>query len=141
VIQVTLTFDSIDKAVAALRSLPEVDIQHASVAKAPAPKEKPASPPPAADKPQAASSAATPAADSASAKPKDDAPSQPAADEPLAYEVLQKAVFKLAAVSREAAGAVNAQFGVKSMKDLPEGKRRAALAAVQEKLAELEVPA
>ena len=56
----------------------------------------------------------------------------------LDYKVLQAAVFKLAGKSPDAARAINTQFGVKSMKDLPEDKRREALAVVEAKIAELE---
>ncbi len=54
------------------------------------------------------------------------------------YPTLQKAVFALAGKSREAAAAVASSFGVKTFKELPEGKWAEALAAVNDKLAELE---
>lgn len=54
------------------------------------------------------------------------------------YATLQKAVFALAGKSRESAAAVAASFGVKTFKELPQDKWGDALAAVQEKLAELE---
>ncbi|MFZ9370275.1 MAG: hypothetical protein ACO25M_00200 [Limnohabitans sp.] len=54
------------------------------------------------------------------------------------YATLQKAVFALAGKSREAAAGVAASLGVKTFKELPEGKWAEALGAVQEKLAELE---
>lgn len=134
-IQVTLTFTSIAAAIAALGALPGVDAALATVKDTP----KPTVEKPKAEK-TAASPAATPAVDSAPAKPKADAASQePAADEGvLDYAVLQKAVFALAGKSRDAALEVNQQFGVKTMKELPEGKRREALAAVNAKLASLE---
>jgi hypothetical protein len=134
-IQVTLTFSSIAAAIQALRGIPEADQAVATVKEAPAKPqaEKTATP--------AASPAATPAAASASAKKQEPAASQePAADEGvLDYAVLQKAVFALAGKSRDAALAVNQQFNVKTMKELPEDKRREALAAVNAKIAELEV--
>jgi hypothetical protein len=54
------------------------------------------------------------------------------------YPVLQKAVFALAGKSREAAAAVAASMGVKTFKELPADKWGEALAAVNDKLAELE---
>lgn len=54
------------------------------------------------------------------------------------YPVLQKAVFALAGKSREAAAAVAGSFGVKTFKELPQDKWADALAAVNDKLAELE---
>lgn len=57
---------------------------------------------------------------------------------PVEYPVLQKAVFVLAGKSREAAAAVAAGFGVKTFKELPADKWADALAAVNDKLAELE---
>jgi hypothetical protein len=54
------------------------------------------------------------------------------------YPTLQKAVFALAGKSREAAAAVASSFGVKTFKELPEAKWAEALAAVNDKLAELE---
>ena len=54
------------------------------------------------------------------------------------YPTLQKAVFALAGKSREAAAAVAGSFGVKTFKELPEAKWADALAAVTDKLTELE---
>lgn len=150
-IQVTLTFTSIEAAIAVLRGIPENSVQIATPAAAPeitpegnavkVKAEKPAK-----TKPEASQSVAPAAAPSAVEQP---APAPEVKAEPvkeaapaaevLDYAVLQKAVFALAAKSKEAALAVNASFGVKTMKDLPEGKRREALAAVNAKLAGLEV--
>lgn len=62
----------------------------------------------------------------------------PAPVQTVDYATLQKAVFALAGKSREAAAGVAASLGVKTFKELPEGKWAEALGAVQEKLAELE---
>lgn len=138
-IQVTLSFTTIDKAIQALRGIPEADLAMGTVKDTPAP--APAKPQAEKTATPAASPAATPAAASESAKKPEPAASQePAADEGvLDYAVLQKAVFALAGKSKDAALAVNASFGVKTMKELPEAKRREALAAVNAKIAELEV--
>jgi hypothetical protein len=54
------------------------------------------------------------------------------------YPTLQKAVFALAGKSREAAAAVAASMGVKTFKELDQSKWAEALAAVTDKLTELE---
>jgi hypothetical protein len=62
-------------------------------------------------------------------------------DEPATsvdYPTLQKAVFALAGKSREAAASVAASFGVKTFKELDASKWGDALAAVNDKLADLE---
>lgn len=141
-IQITLQFTSIETAISVLRGIPENAFVAAPVVekfedKAPTGNalkaEKPAK--------VVKSEPAAPAADTAAAEPKADvpAPDEPADEAPLDYAVLQKAVFALAGKSRDAALALNTQFGVKNMRELPEGKRHAALAAAQAKLAELEV--
>lgn len=61
-----------------------------------------------------------------------------AAKSSIDYPTLQKAVFKLAGASREAAGEVSASFGVKTFKDLDASKWDEALAAVNAKIVELE---
>lgn len=68
------------------------------------------------------------------------APEAPAAQpaSSVEYPVLQKAVFALAGKSREAAAAVASSFGVKTFKELDAGQWGKALAAVNDKLAELE---
>lgn len=81
-----------------------------------------------------------------------DAPAAPAASAPapsaapaattapaIKYDDLKNAVFKLAGKSRDAAVEVNKQLGVSTMKELPAERWPEALAAVQAKLAELEV--
>lgn len=135
-IQVTLSFKSIDAAIQALRGLLEADIAMGTVRDAPAPAKPKAEDP----KVQAASPAATPAVASASAA-KPEAASTPATEPDLSgeegYKVLKDAVFALAGKSRDAALAVNAKFGVKTMKDLPEAKRGEALQAVNASIAAL----
>lgn len=142
-ITVTLTFTSIDAAVRALREIPESALAGAQVE---APVAKDDSPDP---KPVNASRASKTADEPVVAQPqptakREEATAQPAADAPaetapsVDYLTLQKAVFALAAKSREAAAAVAQSFGVKTFKELPAGLWGAAYAAVTAKLAELE---
>ncbi len=135
-IQITLTFSSIAQAVAALRDIPENSLIQVPrvVDKTP---EKVAGKPAAAEVEKPKSKPAAPAADTSAAETKADAPEVKAEEGVLDYAVLQKAVFALAGKSKEAALEVNSKFGVKTMKDLPESKRREALAAVNAKIAEL----
>jgi len=133
-IQITLSFDNISAARKAMLELPESLLAGASVAqedrlpaepKKEAPAKKEAAKPAAAATPTTAETTAAP-------EPKVES-SAPAAIE---YPVLQKAVFALAAKSREAATALVATFGVKTFKELPAEKWAEALAAVNAKLAE-----
>jgi hypothetical protein len=143
-ITVTLTFDTFAAAASAL-ALVAGTSGHSTVKPTAPPDptpptkskaEKTAKEQPVVDTQREAQASASAAAEPSAAKMQADA--SPAADEaPLDYDVLRKAVFELAAKSRDAASAVNAQFGVKTMKDLPEGQRREALAAVQQALADL----
>lgn len=55
------------------------------------------------------------------------------------YATLQKAVFKLAGLSREETMALAKSFGVGTFKELPAEKWADALAAVEAKIKELEV--
>lgn len=57
------------------------------------------------------------------------------------YPTLQKAVFALAAINREAVIATAGSFGVKTFKELDQSKWAAALDAVQAKVAELKAAA
>lgn len=150
-IQVTLQFTSLAAAVKALKEIPEssvVSTAPAAAASTPLPTTEAAAPKPEkaakAEKVTAGPTAApAPAAATAPAAAAPTSAPAPAAETPasgddegeLPYEVLQKAVFALAAKDRAAAGAINAQFGVKSMKELPVEKRRAALAAFEQALA------
>ena len=130
-ISITLNFKSIEAARAALLEIPvtalvggvEVDKQNAEVkpAKAAKPAKQEAAPEVKAE-PQAAEAPAE---------------EQPAVD----YPTLQKAVFALAALNREAVIATASSFGVKTFKELDQGKWAAALEAVQAKVAELKAAA
>lgn len=123
-IQVTFTFPDVAAAVAMLGALPGADKAPGNAKPAPA-----------------ASPSAAPADKPSSAKTPAPAPEKPKAEpktEEMPYETLQKAVFKLAGLNRDAAVALNGQFGVKTMRDLPAEKRPTALAAVEAKIAELE---
>lgn len=143
-ITVTLTFDTAAAAASAL-ALVAGTSGHPTVKPSappdPAPPAKPkaektAAPSPAPEAQPSAPAAAEPSAVKTQA---DASPEKAATDDekPLDYDVLRKAVFELAAKSRDAAAAVNTQFGVKTMKDLPAERRREALAAVQKALADL----
>lgn len=59
----------------------------------------------------------------------------------VGYPTLQKAVFALAALNREAVIATAGSFGVKTFKELDQSKWAAALEAVQAKVAELKAAA
>lgn len=144
-ITVTLTFTSIDAAVRALREIPESALAGAPVA---APVVKDEAPDP---KPTKASKASKPAAEPVAAQPqttagREEAPvpaaaaaqPEPAPAPTVEYATLQKAVFALAAKSREAAAAIAQSFGVKTFKELPAELWGAAYAAVTAKLAEIE---
>lgn len=131
-ISITLNFKSIEAARAALLEIPvtalvggvEADKQNAEV--------KPA---------KAAKPAKQEAAPEVKAEPQ--AAEAPAEEQPAAvdYPTLQKAVFALAALNREAVVATASSFGVKTFKELDQGKWAAALEAVQAKLAELKAAA
>lgn len=75
-----------------------------------------------------------PPAQEASAPP---ASAAPAATPAIKYDDLKAAVFKLAGKSRDAAIALNKQFGVTTMKELDAARWPEALAAVNAKLADL----
>jgi len=128
-IQVTLTFKTIEAARAALLEIPL-----SALVGGPAPEEATAPRPS-----KAAKTAAEPVVvplpvivDHV------EAPAPVAAPAAVEYPTLQKAVFALAAKSREAAAAVAAHFGVKTFKELPAEQWASALEAVQERLAILE---
>lgn len=61
----------------------------------------------------------------------------PADQSAVKYDDLKAAVFKLAGKSRDAAIAINKQFGVATMKELAADRWAEALAAVNAKLVEL----
>ena len=137
-VTVTLTFHSIDAAVRALREIPE-----SALAGAPVPVEvkgEPSDPKPAkvsktAAEPVAAQPQPTAKREEAQAQDAAAAPPDPAPV--VEYAVLQKAVFALAAKSREAASAIAKSFGVRTFKELPPDMWGAAYDAVSAKLAEL----
>jgi len=149
VIAVTLTFRSIDDAVRVLREIPESALVSA-------PRETPESdlasaPVETKGEPLALkqSKASKDAAESVVAQPhptakREEAQAQAAVAVPaeaapsVDYLTLQKAVFALAAKSREAAAAVAQSFGVRTFKELPADKWADALTAVNAKLSELE---
>lgn len=132
-ISITLNFKSIEAARAALLEIPvtalvggvEADKQNAEVK--PAKAAKPAKQDPVQE--------AAPAPE-VTAEPQ-------AAEAPTAvdYPTLQKAVFALAALNREAVIATAGSFGVKTFKELDQSKWAAALEAVQAKVAELKAAA
>ena len=133
-ITVTLTFRSIDEAVRALREIPESALAGAPVAtkdEVPAPKPSKTAAEPAVAQPQPTAKHEEAPAQAAADVPAETAPS-------VDYPTLQKAVFALAAKSRDAAAAVAKSFGVRTFKELPADKWADALAAVSAKLAELE---
>lgn len=151
-IQITLTFNSIEAARAALLEIPTSALAAPAAAKVEAPKpsakaEKPAATQPAekAAKPASTETATaspsegnvTPAATTTASHTASPASSSEPAKS-VDYPTLQKAVFALAGKSRDAAAAVAGSFGVKTFKELPEDKWGDALAAVSDKLAELE---
>lgn len=138
-IAVTLNFINVDAVVRGLREIP----QNLLVGELPG-EVKPTTPVEAVEvkaekkptpaKPAAASTPPTAPAAAAPEPKVESSESKPASVE---YPVLQKAVFALAAKSREAATALVAEFGVKTFKELDPSKWADALAAVNAKLAEV----
>lgn len=137
-ISITLNFKSIEAARAALLEIPvtalvggvEADKQNAEVKPAKAAK-------PAKQEPVKTTEVV------AAAKEETPVVEAPAEEQPAVvdYPTLQKAVFALAALNREAVVATASSFGVKTFKELDPGKWAAALEAVQAKLAELKAAA
>lgn len=137
-ISITLNFKSIEAARAALLEIPvsalvggvEVDKQNAEVKPAKAAK-------PAKQEPVKATEVV------AAAKEETPVVEAPAEEQPAGvdYPTLQKAVFALAALNREAVIATAGSFGVKTFKELDQSKWAAALEAVQAKVAELKAAA
>lgn len=136
-ISITLNFKSIEAARAALLEIPvtalvggvEADKQNAEVKPAKAAK-------PAKQEPVKATEVVAAAKEET---PVVEAPTE--ATTAVDYPTLQKAVFALAALNREAVVATASSFGVKTFKELDQGKWAAALEAVQAKLAELKAAA
>jgi hypothetical protein len=156
VIAITLNFKSIEAARQALLEIPSSSLVEAAdapkSAQAPAPaasttakagaasKKTAAEPAPTAASAEAAHQAPTAATapQETAADPKSVTTSSLKPSESVEYPVLQKAVFALAGKSREAAAAVAASMGVKTFKELDQSKWADALAAVTDKLTELE---
>lgn len=136
-ISITLNFKSIEAARAALLEIPvtalvggvEADKQNAEVK--PAKAAKPAKQEPV----QEAAPAPEVTAEPQAAEAPTEAPTA------VDYPTLQKAVFALAALNREAVIATAGSFGVKTFKELDQSKWAAALDAVQAKVAELKAAA
>lgn len=135
-ISITLNFKSIEAARAALLEIPvtalvggvEADKQNAEVK--PAKAAKPAKQEPV---------KATEAVAAKEETPVVEAPAE--APTAVDYPTLQKAVFALAALNREAVIATARSFGVKTFKELDQSKWAAALEVVQAKVAELKAAA
>lgn len=136
-ISITLNFKSIEAARAALLEIPvtalvggvEADKQNAEVK--PAKAAKPAKQEPVKE--------AAPAPEVTAEPQAAEAPTE--APTAVDYPTLQKAVFALAALNREAVVATASSFGVKTFKELDQSKWAAALEAVQAKVAELKAAA
>ena len=132
-ISITLNFKSIEAARAALLEIPlsalagGEDSKQAAEVK-PAKTAKPAKQEPVQEAAPAPEVTAEPQATE----------EQPAA---VDYPTLQKAVFALAAINRDAVIATASSFGVKTFKELDQSKWAAALEAVQAKAAELKAAA
>lgn len=135
-ISITLNFKSIEAARAALLEIPlsalagGEDSKQAAEVK-PAKTAKPAKQEPA----QEAAPAPEVTAEPQAAEAPTEAPTA------VDYPTLQKAVFALAALNREAVIATAGSFGVKTFKELDQSKWAAALEAVQAKVAELKAAA
>lgn len=138
-IQITLTFLTLDAARKALLELPESAIVQGapSVVEAPAPAPKPEKPAKAvkpAPEPEAAPPQPTAAPEVAPAPV-----AAPAAPEPgIDYPTLQKAVFALVAKNRDLATQIAAGFGVRTFKELDASRWGDALVAVNTALSEME---
>lgn len=130
-ISITLNFKSIEAARAALLEIPVSALVGGEDSKQAA-EVKPA---------KTAKPAKQEAAPEVKAEPQ--AAEAPAEEQPAAvdYPTLQKAVFALAALNREAVIATAGSFGVKTFKELDQSKWAAALEAVQAKVAELKAAA
>lgn len=136
-ISITLNFKSIEAARAALLEIPlsalagGEDSKQAAEVK-PAKTAKPAKQEPVQE-----------ATEVVAAKEETPVVEAPAEEQPAVvdYPTLQKAVFALAALNREAVIATAGSFGVKTFKELDQSKWAAALEAVQAKVAELKAAA
>lgn len=135
-ISITLNFKSIEAARAALLEIPlsalagGEDSKQAAEVK-PAKTAKPAKQEPVKE--------AAPAPEVTAEPQAAEAPTE--APTAVDYPTLQKAVFALAALNREAVIATAGSFGVKTFKELDQSKWAAALEAVHAKVAELKAAA
>ena len=141
-IQVTLNFPDQAALVAFFTGassapLPATEAETVAEALAPA-AEKPARAPkpPKAEKPATETQPSPSAAPAAEPSTVSSPAAAPAASD-VDYPTLQKAVFGLAGLSREAAGACAASLGVKTFKELPAERWAEALAAVKKATDEL----
>lgn len=135
-ISITLNFKSIEAARAALLEIPVSALVGGEDSK-PAAEVKPAK------TAKSAKQEPVKATEVVAAKGETPVVEAPAEEQPAVvdYPTLQKAVFALAALNREAVVATASSFGVKTFKELDQGKWAAALEAVQAKLAELKAAA
>ena len=113
----------------------------AGASQAPAPAKTKAEKTAAAPAPAAVAPSPEPAAAVSAPPPPVSAPATVSAPPTTDYPTLQKAVFKLAGLSREVVGAVAESFGVKTFKDLAPERWSEALAAVNAEIENLAVPA
>lgn len=149
-IQVTLSFNTLAEALAALTAINGAAVPaavststgNAPAAKPAAPASAPAAAAPSPAKTQAAASPSPAPAPAPKADPAPAAAETPSLAGEAGYKVLQAAVFELAALDAGvSAKAVNAKFGVKTMKDLAEERRLEAYQAVKDRIAELKAAA
>lgn len=135
-IEITLKFTSVALAAAALNQLNGAQLATATVVDTGA-ADKVVTPPKSTKPATVASAVSAPTTEqkpAADAKPAD--AEKPKADA-VDYPTLQKAVFKLAGISRDEAGAAAATFGVKTFKELDSAKWGEALKTVEAKIEEL----
>lgn len=135
-ISITLNFKSIEAARAALLEIPLSALAGGEDSKQAAEVEPAKTAKPAKQEPvQEAAPAPEVTAEPQAAEAPTEAPTA------VDYPTLQKAVFALAALNREAVIATAGSFGVKTFKELDQSKWAAALEAVQAKVAELKAAA
>ena len=138
-ISITLNFKSIEAARAALLEIPVTALVGGEDSKQAAEVKPAKTAKPAKQEPVTASEVVA----AQDAKAEQQAAEEPTQEQPAAvdYPTLQKAVFALAAINREAVIATAGSFGVKTFKELDQSKWAAALDAVQAKIAELKAAA
>ena len=138
-ISITLNFKSIEAARAALLEIPLSALAGGEDSKQAAEVKPAKTAKPAKQEPVTASEVVA----AQDAKAEQQAAEAPTKEQPAAvdYPTLQKAVFALAAINREAVIATASGFGVKTFKELDQSKWAAALEAVQARTAELKAAA